>query len=145
VTSGLEAFLTAYTGITPTPPPADLVPYAARLYERRSEGVIVRPGKVIGPEWTPAYNDCHANVNALCEHDPRYRPVRGWLYFDFDQVLSFVRFTAHSVLIDENGRLWDITPSQASQPYPFIRAEGSEAEYVEIVETRGCGNLDYFR
>jgi hypothetical protein len=145
VTSQLEALLTDVTGVKGIRPPADLLPYVARLYERRNEGVTVPGGRIQGTDWTPVFNDCHANVNALCGADPRYRPVRGWLYFDFENSLSFVRFTAHSVVADEAGRLWDITPSRASQRYPFICAEGTVEEFVQIVEVRGLGNLDHFR
>jgi hypothetical protein len=145
VTAHLEALLTAITGIKGVRPPADLVPYVANLYDRRNEGGIIPGGRIEGTDWTPAFNDCHANVNALCGADPRYRPVRGWRYFDFHNFLSFVRFTAHSIVADASGRLWDITPSRASQHYPFILAEGTEEEFVQIVEVRGLGNLDHFR
>jgi hypothetical protein len=143
--SWLEAFLTEATGVKGQRPPPDMAPYAARLYERRNEGIIVPGGRLADSNWQPAFNDCHANVNALCEADPRYRPVRGWLYFDFNNDLSFVRFTAHSVVMDEHDKLWDITPSRASQPYPFIRAEGTDDEFAQIVEVRGLGNLDHYR
>lgn len=142
--SYLEAFLAELTGIRGQRPPADMVPYAARLYERREEGVIVPGGRLVDCNWQPAFNDCHANVSALCAADPRYRPVRGWVYFHFDNQLSFVRFTAHSVVVDEQGRLWDITPTRASQRYPFVRAEGTDDEFAQIVEVRGLGNLDHY-
>lgn len=51
-------------------------------------------------------------------------------------------FQAHSV-IDENGVLLDITPSQASRRYPFIRHDGSEDDFVEAVEDLGASRIDY--
>jgi len=69
--SWLEAFLTEMTGVKGERPPPDVAPYALRLYERRTEGIIVPGGRLVDSNWQPALNDCHANVNALCEADPR--------------------------------------------------------------------------
>lgn len=66
---------------------------------------------------------------------PGYSPVRGWLYFDFVDLLPFVLFNAHSVVRDPEGSLWDITPAQASQPYPFLMAEESNEEYAALIQS----------
>jgi hypothetical protein len=63
--------------------------------------------------------------------------VYGWLVFDFDTtsegMLPVCRFTAHAVLEDPTGRLFDITPSRSSQRYPLLWHEGSEEEFAVII------------
>jgi hypothetical protein len=116
-------------------PMVDLPEYSTRLYERLTEGTIVPPAAVSIGAWTPAPGDCHANVSTWCKNIAEYKAVRGWLYFDLANAMPFVLFNAHSVVRDPSGKLWDITPSQASQPYPFIPAEESEEEYAHLVES----------
>ena len=121
----------------------DIEAYAARLYERRSEGIITGVAEASNDDWTPSKNECHANVTDWCEHYLGHKPVRGWLYFDFDNLLPIVRFNAHSVIENENGELFDITPSKASQRYPFIRAEESEEEFAFLVEELNTTIINY--
>ena len=109
--------------------------YSSRLYERRLSGVIVQSASVKLGTWVPAPNNCHANVSTWCENMPEYTAVRGWLYFDFLDHLPHVLFNAHSVVRDPDGKLWDITPSQSSQSYPFLVAEEQEAEYAKLIES----------
>jgi hypothetical protein len=116
-------------------PIIELPEYSSRLYERRMTGVIVPPAVVSMGSWTPEANECHANASTWCKNMPDYSPVRGWLYFDFLDLWPFVLFNAHSVVRAPDGTLWDITPSQASQPYPFLTAEESESEYAKLIES----------
>ena len=125
----------------------DLAVYAARLYARRAEGIIVRPATVQIGDWTPDEHECHGNVTPFCEVSFNHSPVRGWLYFDFGGLLPFVRFNTNSVVMDEHSMLLDITPTRASERYPFIRAEESEREYAELFEAlkrRGLRHVDHF-
>jgi hypothetical protein len=46
-----------------------------------------------------------------------------------------VKFVAHSVLELDDGSLIDITPSAASQRYPFLRHHGSDEEFEDWVQT----------
>lgn len=128
----------------PLPTDFDLKRYATRLYERRDEGTITRFARASIGDWTPSQRNCHENVTMWCTRNPAHRSVRGWLFFDFDWNLDFVRFTAHSVIRNENGELVDITPSLASQPYPFIVATEPELEYAGLVEDHGVTKIDYF-
>ena len=121
----------------------DIDAYAARLYERRSEGVITGVAQASIEDWTPSGHDCHANVTDWCEHYLGHKPVRGWLYFDFSKPMSVVRFYAHSVIENEKGELFDITPSKASQQYPFIRADESEEEFAYLVEELNTTVIEY--
>jgi hypothetical protein len=48
-------------------------------------------------------------------------------------------FTAHAVVEDPAGRLFDTTPSKASQRYPFLRHE----EEFEAIIAAGYSDLDF--
>jgi hypothetical protein len=126
---------------------AELQALAARLYSRRGEAVVVPFNKRSVGDWQPIEGDCHRNVDWWVYNHPNSKPVRGWLFFDFRMLRilggqPFVRFTAHSVVQDEDGTLRDITPSRASQRYPFIRHEGSDEEFISLVNVHQLGDLD---
>lgn len=118
--------------------------YAANLFARMHEAVNLRWADVEIGNWRPKANDCHANVTELCAHDPTYSPVRGWLYFDFGGYLDRVQFLAHSAVRAPDGMLYDITPSQASQQYPFLSANLPDQEYEALV-TSGAIQLWHVR
>jgi hypothetical protein len=122
----------------------DVVAYAASLYERRHEAVVVPSAKLSIGDWTPAANDCHANAQTVALSCPEYEAVRGWLYFDFVNDLPFVRFSAHSVILNSEGQLFEITPSPASQDYPFL-VEDREAIFDELIGNRGLSHIDHFK
>lgn len=107
--------------------------YAASLFNRLHEAVILRWTEVAIGEWRAEANECHANVTKLCAHDAAYSPVHGWLYFDFGGYLDGVQFLAHSAVRGTDGTLYDITPSHASQQYPFLVANLSEQEYKALI------------
>ena len=125
--------------------PTDSQEIGRRLYARREEGVITNFAKVKIGDWRPTEHECHRNVTTWCEHQTDHKPVRGWLLFDFDNFLPFVRFTAHSVIEDENGDLVDITPTRGSQPYPFICAEEDEEAFASLIEEHGLTNFDFLK
>lgn len=115
--------------------------YAARLHERRGEAALLQWADVSIGDWRPTPNECHGNVTTICERDSSYTAVRGWLYFDFDDLLDQVKFVAHSAVRTPDGTLCDITPSNASQQYPFIPAEETEKIYSQLVEGSGITEL----
>ena len=94
----------------------------------------------------PKENMCHHNATAM-EEISGYTAVRGWLCFDFAALMTVVRFTAHSVVSTADGTLIDLTPSRASQRYPFLRVEEddtyvalieeSQVQYIELSPTSG--------
>ena len=117
--------------------PLPLTRLAARLYELRHSGQIIRLAEVgIGggsapDDWKPRPNFCHDNVDVWVGRIPEYQAVRGSAVFDFSTnplvPNPFVRFTAHSIICAPDGTLWDITPQpHVSQSYPFIHHPGTQ-------------------
>lgn len=117
------------------------------LYERRQEAAVVPFDERRGADWAPVENQCHYNVDRWVSEHPGTRAVRGWLVFDFEKtsmgLVHVVRFTPHSVVEDEDGRLVDITPSGASRRYPFLRHTGSDEEFEQLVTSRMLVHLDH--
>lgn len=114
--------------------PDDLNAYAARLFARIGDAVMLQRVEVNLDGWTPQLNECHANATEIHSRNGAYVPVRGWLYFDFGGLLDRVQFLAHSAVLTPDGELCDVTPSVASQDYPFISAEESEEDYAALVQ-----------
>jgi hypothetical protein len=108
--------------------------YAASLYARLDECSVLRRAEVKSESWRPQANDCHANVSEWCIRYPEYEIVRGWLYFHFEGALGRVQFLAHSAVRAPDGLLYDITPSYASQDYPFLSAKLSENDFAALVQ-----------
>ncbi|MDH5231121.1 MAG: hypothetical protein OEY38_13735 [Gammaproteobacteria bacterium] len=120
----------------------DIEKYAGSLFSRVNDAkILVRETINIGG-LVAAPNMCHHNVSELHLQDNDYIPVRGWLYFDLPG-LDFVKFVAHSAIRKPNGKIVDITPSNASKDYPFLDGNLSEEEYANIVEGMGCGEIVY--
>jgi hypothetical protein len=63
--------------------------------------------------------------------------------FEVYSPLGFCRFIPHSVVEDEEGVLFDITPSRASRRYPFLKDELTEEEYVLLITSRQLLHLDH--
>ncbi len=59
-------------------------------------------------------------------------------------LMPIVLFNAHSVVRNERGELWDITPTKATSPYPFLIAEESEEEYAKFIKA-GAVRLRHFK
>jgi hypothetical protein len=120
----------------------DIEKYAATLYSKINEAVILKRAVIEGGNWQPEPNKCHHNVTIWCEYNAEFKPARGWLYFDLPG-LSHVKFVAHSAVITPSGEIRDITPSNASRDYPFILSGLSEDEYALLVETIERGEIHY--
>ncbi len=123
---------------------ATLLAYASRLFARTPSAVVVPSAPATVGEWSAAEHECHANVAHWCSQHPEDSPAPGWLYFSFNGLFDYVRFTAHSVIRRSDGQLLDITPSQAFMLYPFLPAEESTDAYYGWV-TGGCvAHLDLY-
>jgi hypothetical protein len=127
-------------------PDVDLTALVNSLYARRHEGVVVpfEPQTITSGQ--PQEHDCHSNTDRYVRDHPDHKSVRGWMIFDYNKTTQgwwpVCRFMAHSVVEAPDGRLFDITPSQASQRYPFIRHSGPDSEFEAIV-LAGHIHLDF--
>lgn len=73
----------------------------------------------------PKPNACHENVDQWVKENPRHRAIRGWL------VTSGFIFDRHSLIADERGEWFDITPIQPYRP-PFLIHLGNEEEFMAL-------------
>jgi hypothetical protein len=80
--------------------------------------------------WTPKPAECHKNVDHWTAQ-PRHRHlkvVRGWLTWGKD-ASGLCMLTAHSV-VEENGKLKDITPVDSDTPPSwFVRHAGAKESF----------------
>ncbi len=126
----------------------ELKQLARRLYRRRSEGVIVPFLEVELDGWQPSEQDCHANVDQwvisqLEDANPvKWKAVRGWLYLERGR-RGCPSFIAHSVVEAAKGTLIDITPTQATTRFPFIRDKGRPGEFARLLARHGLIYVDY--
>lgn len=89
--------------------------YEAAICSRRVGAVIVPFREVSLDGWAPKIADCHNNVDRWVATNPRCEAVRGWItYISFGPV--GVQLTAHSIVRDQNGDLFDITPVFEGSP-----------------------------
>jgi hypothetical protein len=95
---------------------------AKGLYQRRDQAVAV------------PFRDC-----VRADH----RPVRRWLMLESYPRQGVCRFVAHSVVVDEQGRLFDLTPSSAAPKYPFLKEKMSEEEYLLMLSVRRLVHVDH--
>jgi len=72
----------------------------------------------------PAANKCHENVARWLHENPKHVAVRGWL--DSGGLLE-----AHSVVADDEGNLFDVTPRDAR--IRFIRHNGRDEEFFALL------------
>lgn len=105
--------------------------YGQALYEKRDGAVELMWADCSGDNWKPRENDCHVNVTELCSIDSALVPVRGWLYYSFDDI-GKIQFVAHSVVKAIDGQLYDITPPNTVKRPPFILSGDSE-EFFECL------------
>jgi hypothetical protein len=123
--------------------PKELSNYIRYLFDNRENSIIVPAGEIDGGEWQPRLNDCHNNVDRWCAHNKEFKPARGWLFYDLGYEADFVMFQQHSVLADDKGRLIDITPTKASDSFPFIYVSETDEQYFSKEPALVNGNLFY--
>jgi hypothetical protein len=115
----------------------DPIEIAKRVLTRRGEGIIV-PFREVGMRnadgsigWAPRQHYCHDNVAAWIYRSPQDKAVRGYVIFDM-RIFGYWKVVAHTVVETEDGTLMDITPSGASQPYPFVHHVSSDEDFATI-------------
>jgi hypothetical protein len=113
------------------PPTGVLAEYGQQLLSRIAEARVIPARQVSFEDWKPEVRRCHDNVAIWVKKYPSFKAIRGWLHIPLDG-LYFTRFLAHSVVEDEHGDRFDITPLQASQPYAFIDCSLREDDYFDL-------------
>ena len=58
-------------------------------------------------------------------------------------LVPLVNFNPHSIIETDDGERYDITPSRASQRYPFLDHEGDAENFVRIVQDNLLSVLSY--
>jgi hypothetical protein len=71
----------------------------------------------------------------------------GGSFFDFRAAALMglepaIRFTAHSLVQSDSGERYDITPSPASQCYPFIEHPFGREDFDNLVNGRRLSHID---
>ena len=105
--------------------------YFRHLFQRVKVATKVPFREVRLNGWEPKMNDCHANVDYWIQHHPETKAVRGWLFWELDEVGQCL-FMTHSV-VEENGSLVDITPIDQNTPCDgllFLQHVGTEEEFL---------------
>ncbi|MFM0072596.1 hypothetical protein PQQ86_15680 [Paraburkholderia sediminicola] len=93
--------------------------------------------------WTPTLGACHENVRRWVESHPAHKAVRGWLDVSFLALPPARRFTAHSVVADEHGDLFDVTLGASDPGCTFIRHPGSDEDFFYYAFTPGEHTIEY--
>jgi hypothetical protein len=93
--------------------------------------------------WTPTLGGCHQNVSRWVESHPGHKAVHGWLDVSFLALRPARRFTAHSVVADEGGDLFDVTLGSSDPGCDFILHPGSEDDFRYYALTPGEHSLEH--
>lgn len=82
----------------------------------------------------PKVAECHQNADAWVSVHPEFKVVRGWVtYASFGG--DSVAFMAHSVVRDQSGRLFDITPllnETVRTGMRFVEHEGDPDMFIAM-------------
>jgi hypothetical protein len=111
----------------------DAETYWKSLIQRAHEAVVVKCVRVALGQWSPLPNHCHENVSYFCEHSLGYEPVNGWLYLEHYPGHDSAKFLAHSVVRAPDGELFDVTPWEATEHYPFLASGLSQDDYAKFI------------
>lgn len=109
--------------------------YEISIFARLGEASYVPFKDISSVRWTPRKAECHRNVDLWVAAHPDHVVVRGWITeYEFFQG---VRLTAHSVVQDISGKLFDITPVEPENELyrrqsRFIRHLGDDQEFAAI-------------
>jgi hypothetical protein len=107
--------------------------YEATICKGRDGAALVPFVEVTIGDWTPEIADCHNNVDRYVAARPGCEPIRGWIcYASFGP--DGEGFTAHSVMRNDRGELFDITPvyPSAERGGVFLPHRGDEALFLAM-------------
>ena len=88
--------------------------YEAAICQHLPSARVVEFRKLSMGDWVPLVSECHKNVDKWVQEHPSHRAVKGWVAYKqcvLGENLGW-ELAAHSVVCDENGDLFDITPIQ---------------------------------
>jgi len=112
--------------------------YEAAVCARRHQANRVPFQSVSIGAWTPKVAECHQNADTWVKAHPEDEAVRGWVtYASFGG--DSVGLTAHSIVRDQSGTLFDITPlldETVRAGMCFIEHEG-DADTFFAMKARG--------
>ena len=97
--------------------------YEAMICAQLPSAPVVRFKSVSLEGWVPAVTKCHQNVDYWVREVPGCYAVRGWVVESECIVGNSVgkRLNAHSVVRNEVGELFDITPVHDKRVRPFMQ------------------------
>lgn len=108
--------------------------YEASLCARREDAAVVPFLKVAFDGWSPKVGCCHQNADMWVRANPEFEVVRGWVTYASFGGDSF-GLTAHSIVRDRSGALFDITPLDDEglrASMHFILHEGDPTIFFEM-------------
>lgn len=122
---------------------------AKRLYAAHPSAVPLGYAEAaIEGVWKPEPKKCHENASTWAANNQGWSAVRGWSVLDLTNAFLIlkpvVHFVAHSAVRDPYGKLWDITPADILQPFPFFPHPGTDEDFQELVEVHKLATVDYF-
>jgi hypothetical protein len=107
---------------------------ARLLTARRDAGVPIRRFLHWPEGWLPEQGRCHRNVERWVSERPGWRILRGWIVNHLLPGFS-TNYASHSVVVDAEGELWDVTKNDFDGRL-FYEHAGSIEEYLANVGTR---------
>ena len=111
--------------------------YELSICEKLAEAEAVPFQRVSLPGWRPAVAHCHKNVDRWVASNPGSTAVRGWATCaDFGDAIAL---TAHSVVRDVNGILFDITPLESECVRGTMRFVGHIGDEQTFVRMQALG------
>jgi hypothetical protein len=116
---------------------------AKRLYDRRYLAAPVPYEDHSSADFQPIAKECHVNVDKWCLLHPNHKPIRGWLIIEMP-ALRRVHFVAHSVVEDETGRRFDVTPQVFLDKRSFLEDEDPDEVYMLRNVKRNLVSLDHY-
>jgi len=108
---------------------------------RSAKGVAFRDVSL--ENWSLKPADCHENVRKWADAHPQHSAIHGWVILGGN---GGTMLAAHSVVQDENGALFDITPikdeDRIRPTMRFIVHDGDERLFLEMLQ-EGTRNIIY--
>lgn len=108
--------------------------YETAICARLPEAEVIPFKEVLNGDWYPKVSECHDNVDTWVRSNPQCVAVRGWvIYASFGR--DVVGLTAHSIVKDPDGTLFDITPLESEscrEGMRFVAHVGDDSSFFEI-------------